>query len=53
MLNLIVNITERFVEEYLIDLNATQTATKNLAKPYIAEAIEKAFIEKSRCTDIN
>ena len=58
---------KRFVEEYLIDLNATQaairagykvdnarqTATENLAKPYIAEAIEKALAERSRRTGIN
>lgn len=57
----------RFVDEYLIDLNATraairagykvdnarQTATENLAKPYIAEAIEKAIAERSRRTGIN
>lgn len=58
---------KRFVEEYLIDLNATQaairagykvdnarqTATENLAKPYIAEAINKALAERSRRTGIN
>jgi phage terminase small subunit len=58
---------KRFVEEYLIDLNATQaairagykvdnagqTATENLTKPYIAEAIEKALAERSRRTGIN
>lgn len=58
---------KRFVEEYLIDLNATQaairagykvdnarqTATENLAKPYISEAIEKALAERSRRTGIN
>lgn len=58
---------KRFVEEYLIDLNATQaairagykvdnarqTATENLAKPYIAEAIDKALAERSRRTGIN
>lgn len=58
---------KQFVDEYLIDLNATQaairagykvdnarqTATENLAKPYIAEAIEKALAERSRRTGIN
>ena len=58
---------KRFVEEYLIDLNATQaairagykvdnarqTATENLAKPYISEAIEKALADRSRRTGIN
>lgn len=58
---------KRFVEEYLIDLNATQAAiragykvdnarqiaTENLAKPYIAEAIKKALAERSRRTGIN
>ena len=58
---------KRFVEEYLIDLNATQaairagykvdnarqTATENLAKPYIVEAVEKALAERSRRTGIN
>ena len=54
----------RFVEEYLIDLNATQAATRagygeknakqqgteNLAKPIIAEAIAKAKAERSKRT---
>ena len=58
---------KRFVEEYLIDLNATQaairagykvdnarqTATENLAKPYISEEIEKALAERSRRTGIS
>lgn len=57
---------KRFVEEYLIDLNATQaairagykvdnarqTATENLAKPYILEEIEKALAERSRRTGV-
>lgn len=61
------NKQKRFVEEYLIDLNATQaairagykvdnarqTATENLKKPYISEAIEKALAERSRRTGIN
>jgi len=52
---------KRFVEEYLIDLNATQAAiragysertaraigSENLAKPYIADAISKAQKERS------
>lgn len=52
---------KRFVEEYLIDCNATQaairagykvdnarqTAAENLAKPYISEAIKKALAEMS------
>lgn len=58
---------KRFVEEYLIDLNATQAciragykvdnarqqATENLSKPYIAQAIEKAMAERSKRTGIN
>lgn len=58
---------KRFVEEYLIDLNATQAciragykvdnarqqATENLSKPYIAEAIERAMAERSKRTGIN
>ena len=58
---------KRFVEEYLIDLNATQAAIRagykvdnayaigaeNLRKPQIAEAIEKALAERSRRTGIN
>lgn len=58
---------KRFVEEYLIDLNATQAAIRagykvdsardvgceNLTKPNIAEAIEKALAERSRRTGIN
>ena len=57
----------RFVEEYLIDLNATQSAIRagyskktsysigqeNLKKPEIKEAIEKAQAELSRKTEIN
>lgn len=56
-----------FVEEYLIDLNATQAAIRagyspasarqiadeNMSKPYIKEAIEKALAERSRRTGIN
>lgn len=57
----------RFVEEYLIDLNATQAAIRagysphtakdigceNLAKPNIAAAISQAMAERSRRTGIN
>lgn len=56
----------RFVEEFLIDLNATQAAiragysaktarqvgSENLAKPYIQEAVQKAMAERSECTKI-
>ena len=58
---------QRFVDEYLIDLNATQaairagykvdnayaTGSENLRKPQIVEAIEKALAERSRRTGIN
>lgn len=58
---------KRFVEEYLIDLNATQAAIRagykvnnariiaaeNLSKLNIAEAIEKALAERSRRTGVN
>lgn len=57
---------DRFVQEYLIDLNATQAAVRagyskataaqigaeNLTKPEIAEAIEKAQAERSHRTQI-
>jgi len=56
----------RFVEEYLIDLNATQAAIRagyseksatligfeNITKPYIAEAIAIASAERSKRTEI-
>lgn len=56
-----------FVEEYLIDLNATQAAiragysvetagvigSENLKKPNIAEAIGKAMAERSKRTGVN
>lgn len=56
-----------FIEEYLIDLNATQAAIRagyspesagsigdeNLKKPEIKNAIEKALAERSRRTGIN
>lgn len=57
----------RFVEEYLIDLNATQAAIRagyspktardigceNLTKPNIQAAIDRAMAERSRRTGIN
>ena len=56
-----------FVEEYLIDLNATQAAIRagysvdsardigceNLTKPNIQEAIAKAMAERSKRTGVN
>lgn len=58
---------KRFVEEYLIDLNATQAAIRagyspatakeigceNLTKPNISAAISQAMAERSRRTGIN
>ena len=58
---------KRFVEEYLIDLNATQAAiragyspdsakeigSENLTKPNIASAIDQALAERSRRTGVN
>ena len=58
---------QRFIDEYLIDLNATQAAIRagysprtaraiaceNLAKPDIQEAIAKAKIERSEATKID
>lgn len=58
---------QRFVEEYLIDLNATQAAiragyspdtaqqmgSENLSKPVIKSAIDKAMAERSKRTGIN
>lgn len=58
---------ERFVEEYLVDLNATQAAIRagystktaneigneNLAKPSIRACIDQAMAERSRRTGIN
>lgn len=58
---------KRFVEEYLIDLNATQAAiragyspdtaqqmgSENLSKPVIKNAIDKAIAERSCRTGIN
>lgn len=57
----------RFVEEYLVDLNATQAAIRagyspktaysigeeNLRKPEIREEIDKALADRSRRTGIN
>jgi len=56
-----------FVDEYLIDLNATQASIRagysskcakeigaeNLSKPNIAEAVAKALAERSKRTGIN
>ena len=57
---------QRFVEEYLIDLNATQAAIRagysvktanvigsDLAKPEISNAISRAMAERSRRTGIS
>ncbi|MDU2106213.1 terminase small subunit [Clostridium sp.] len=58
---------KRFVEEYLIDLNATQAAIRagyspntakdigceNLAKPNISACIDKEIAERSKRTGIN
>lgn len=58
---------KRFVEEYLIDLNATQAAIRagyssdsagsigeeNLKKPEISSAVAKAMAERSRRTGVN
>ncbi|MDY2987983.1 MAG: terminase small subunit, partial [Peptoniphilus sp.] len=58
---------KRFVEEYLIDLNATQAAiragyspktakeigSENLTKPNIKSEIDKAIAERSKRTGIN
>ena len=58
---------KRFVDEYLIDLNATQAAiragykpdnaqqmgSENLSKPVISSAISKAMAERSKRTGIN
>lgn len=58
---------KRFIEEYLIDLNATQAAiragyssdtaqqigSENLSKPVIRAQIDKALAERSRRTGIN
>ena len=58
---------KRFVEEYLVDLNATQAAIRagystasarqiadeNMSKPDIKNAIEKALAERSKRTGVN
>lgn len=58
---------KRFIEEYLIDLNATQAAIRagyspesakdigceNLAKPNIKNEIDKSIAERSKRTGIN
>lgn len=58
---------ERFIQEYLIDLNATQAAIRagyspdaakdigceNLAKPNIKNEIDKAIAERSKRTGVN
>lgn len=65
--NTLTKKQKRFVEEYLIDLNATQAAiragyspdtaqqmgSENLSKPVIKNAIDKAIAERSRRTGIN
>jgi phage terminase small subunit len=57
---------ERFIEEYLVDLNATQAAIRagysrrtaaqigyeNLKKPQITEAIRRAMAERSTRTEV-
>ena len=58
---------KRFIEEYLIDLNATQaairagyspetaqqTGSENLSKPVISAAISRAMAERSKRTGVN
>ena len=58
---------KRFVEEYLIDLNATQAAIRagyspdtakeigceNLTKPNIAAEVARAMAERSKRTGVN
>lgn len=58
---------KRFIEEYLIDLNATQAAIRagysphtakeigyeNLTKPHIRARVEEALAERSKRTGIN
>lgn len=66
-MNTLTKKQKRFVEEYLIDLNATQAAiragyspdtaqqmgSENLSKPVIKNAIDKVIAERSRRTGIN
>jgi len=61
------NKQEKFIDEYLIDLNATQSAiragystktaqeigSENLSKPMIKNEIDKRLAERSRRTGIN
>lgn len=63
----LTNKQQAFIEEYLIDLNATQASiragystsaakeigSENLTKPNIKEAIEKRLAERSKRTGIN
>lgn len=63
----LTNKQKRFIEEYLIDLNATQAAIRagyspatagnigneNLGKPQIRARVEQALAERSRRTGIN
>lgn len=58
---------KRFIEEYLVDLNATQAAiragysphtakeigSENLSKPHIRARVEKELAERSKRTGIN
>lgn len=67
VVNTLTKKQKRFVEEYLVDLNATQaairagyspgaaqqTGSENLSKPVIKNAIDKAIAERSRRTGIN
>lgn len=62
----LTRLQQRFVEEYLVDLNATQAAIRagysektaaiigheNLQKPHIARAVEAAMAERSKRTEI-
>ena len=66
-MNTLTKKQKRFVEEYLIDLNATQAAiragyspdtaqqmgSENLSKPVIKNTIDRAIAERSRRTGIN
>lgn len=66
-MNTLTKKQKLFVEEYLIDLNATQAAiragyspdsaqqmgSENLSKPVIKNAIDRAIAERSRRTGIN
>ena len=62
----VTNKQQRFVEEYLVDLNATQaairagyspvsanqTAADNMAKPCVSNAIARAMAERSKRTGV-